>query len=183
MFCFFDSIYALSPCRLDNTKDKDVSITREGIIGVTRYDPFSEYLPENHGVYKILSRYGTVKYIGSSNNIHSRMTNHVRSGVLKKGNMVEAVIFSKDTRQKKIFDYERGQIKKLNPLYNKHTGTPGKSWNNENVHKLGEFYKINKNSMEGSSRKIVLTFLHDRKKTCQNFNVIQSFLRVMKHFK
>lgn len=183
MFCIFlRELYSLPPYRFCKEKDGELPLMKRDIVSMTRYDPFSEFLPKNHGVYTIFSHDGVVKYVGSSNDIHTRMSDHARSGILKQGDTVKVLIFSKNARQKKLLNYEKTEIKRLEPLYNKHPGTPGKSWHEENVAKLGIFYKINKNNMEINSRKIIQMFLDDgNKKGCKD--VIKNFLRIMKHFK
>lgn len=152
-------------------------------LGLAKYYPYKEYLPKSKGVYTIFDSSGIVQYVGSSNDIDNRLQDHMRSGLLQKNFMVEAVTFHDDTKQQEIFNYERKRIKELNPPKNKHSGTPGGIWLSERKDNLKNFYMFHKESLIISSRETLRKFLADEKLSSKERKVCLAFLRVARHFK
>jgi hypothetical protein len=155
----------------------------KSVSGTARYNPFEEYLPKNRGVYKILNRNGIVKYIGSSEDIHKRVITHRQSGILVKGDRVAAVIFHHHTKQKIILDYEKKEIRRLNPIKNISAGATGRGWDSERVFKLRYFYLSSKNKLLAKYRRVLKNFLCGKDMPSPDRKTVKHFLRIMQYFK
>ncbi len=92
------------------------------------YDPFTERLPAQKGVYRVFDRNGICRYVGSSNDVDKRVTAHVRTGTIRRGDIVSVTTFHGNTGQNTVADYEVREISRLNPTENIHPGGPGRPW-------------------------------------------------------
>lgn len=153
------------------------------ITGTARYNPFREYLSKGRGVYKIVGRKGTIKYIGSSYHIHQRLKIHAQTGILVPGDTIMATLFHHKTRQRVVLAFEKQEIKKFNPLKNIHTGTPARAWQSEQVLKFRNFYVHNQNKLLPEYRQIIRDFLGGHTMPPHHDKIIKQFLRTMKAFK
>lgn len=153
-----------------------------GVSGTACYDYFAEYIPPgSKGVYKIFAPDNSIKYIGSSLDIDRRLSSHHKKGLLERGDLVQAIIFHANVRQKEILDYERSLIRALAPPFNKHVGAPGRSWRSEQILKLQIFLNHNERLLlpEG---KVTIRSLLSGKKLCEDHKMERSLLRIMKWF-
>jgi len=92
------------------------------------YNPYEERLPEQIGVYRVKDQSGQVQYVGSSNNVNRRISEHKRSGTIVEGDIVSVTKFHGNTGQNTVGEYEKKEIKRLNPKQNEHPGAPGRPW-------------------------------------------------------
>lgn len=154
-----------------------------GVSGKARYDYFKQTLPEgSRGIYVIYSSNGAAKYIGSAIDINKRLCSHHRNGILIQGDIIHATIFRPTVRQKDVLNYERKLIKEYNPVLNKHTGTPGRPWQSEQLAKLSTFLKHNKNLLTPQGETAVLAICKGINLK-ENYNLRRGLLRVMRLFR
>lgn len=156
----------------------------DSLIGTAKYDYFEEKLPQDSkGIYTICTPNNAARYVGSTNDLNSRLCEHYNNGVLVPGDKIEAIIFKKDARQKDVLDLERFLIQKLAPILNKHKGTPGRPWEAEQVSKLQAFAAHNKHLLTPYGLEITTILLEGKKIQKENYKMGRSLLRIMRLFR
>ncbi len=175
-----------------------------GVFGLSYYDYFTEALPPgSRGIYticepnnrnkhrssaadinrRLLSRHKDgIKYIGSAADINYRLSAHHKNGVLEMGDMIWAIVFHADVRQREILNYEKTLIERLKPSLNKHTGAPGRPWRSEQISKLQTFYEHNHPLLTLDAHKELRKLLNGNV-TRENYKLAQSLFKVMRLFR
>ena len=96
-----------------------------------RYDPATETgkkPPNAAGEYRILTRQGTIKYIGISADLYRRMMEHIRSGKLslQEGDRLEYQVAKEEVCYNDLQVHEKRKIEQHAPPANKRAGGGGR---------------------------------------------------------
>lgn len=154
-----------------------------GVTGIAYYDYFKEDLPpKSRGVYKIFSRNTEIKYIGSAEDINKRLSAHCTSGIIQRGDTIQAIIFNDRVRQIEILNYEKFLITVCMPRRNKIVGAPARPWRSEQVLKLHNFYENNLHRLTPKGDLLLCRILTGQK-IYENKRMGKSLFRVMRLFR
>ncbi len=154
------------------------------VWGTSDYTYGIEKLPDNSkGVYMIKDPQSfEIKYIGSSIDINSRLSVHLRTGILKSSDIIRAFLFRPKARQQALFRLEQQLLSKHSPNFNKHPGTPGRPSLEEQLDKLQTFYFYNERFFTPEGCRMIEHMLC-KKRIPANCKLSRSILRVMRIYR
>ena len=94
-----------------------------------KYDPSHKCgscPPNKAGHYRIKNKSGNIMYVGETNNLSRRMTEHRCAGKLKRGETFEFKIADGRSTPKTRREHERLKIQQHNPFRNSSSGGEGR---------------------------------------------------------
>lgn len=95
----------------------------------SKYDPFhscGSCPPQKAGHYRVVNKAGNIVYVGETNSLSRRMSEHINGGKLKRGETFEFKIADGRSSTRTRREHEKLKIKRHNPFRNSSAGGEGR---------------------------------------------------------